>query len=553
MDFAKQLMNLQQSADRARNQNNSNGSRSNNNNDRDRHHRDHPSRHDYNRNSNRRGDNNRYQPYNRRGRGGHNYQNRRNQGMSDAEEDYYLPKLVQAIPKYQPIPTKKKDKQRHICILFLTIDDLPFEHIWKEFFKGNNSDLMVSVICHAKFPDKVQSDWLRKRLLVQKPKLSDMEFYKKRYQQGRQDGHEQDQDSHLLPPIRYRSRKPEWGSVEITRAMVDLLEESLQIGTSRQNIHIKDAKQEKEYKKQYSSWRYVVSDGMHKDEDIVVTDQPLPTVDRFIFASESCIPVTTLDELEKTLFKEESSDDKEKIAADTFSSAETKADENPYDGRYANKSWVNARNTPNNGYARQLQWDATHQAIPTEHIWKADQWIMLTRHDAWPIVSLIDDAVQTLQDSERNNRSHNDNRNNPTLQLGFWQCFRRVKASDEMYFPTVMSLLGILGKDKDKSSSGQDDDKNDEKSHSIVHRKRVTYCDWSMNAKNPAAFEMDRKNNFKELRDVVKAARKEGCIFARKFTISPNGPVQEDADYKKGEELITGEEWSTLIRKMKQL
>lgn len=551
MDFAKQLMNLQQSADRARNQNNSNGSRSNNNNnnDRDRNHRDPSYRHDYKRNNNRRGDNNRYQPYNRRGRGGHQYQNRRNQGMSDAEEDYYLPKLVQAIPKYQPIPTKKKDKQRHVCILFLTIDDLPFEHIWKEFFKGSNSDLMVSVICHAKFPDKVQSDWLRKKLLVQKPKLSDMEFYKRRYQQAQQDRHQQDQGSHLLPPIRYRSRKPEWGSVEITRAMVDLLDEGLQIGTSRQNIHIKDAKQEEEYKKQYSSWRYVVSDGKNENEDIVAKDRSLPTVDRFIFASESCIPVTTLDELERSLFKEENSDDDEKIAADASLSTETKTDENSYDGSYANKSWVNARNTPNNGYARQLQWDATHRAIPTERIWKADQWIMLTRHDAWPIVSLIDDAVQAVQDSERNNRSHNDHRNNSSLQLGLWQCFRRVKASDEMYFPTVMSLLGILGEDKD-NSSGDNEDSNDDIGQSSVHRKRVTYCDWSMNAKNPAAFELDRKNNFKELRDVVKAARKEGCIFARKFAISPKGPVQEDVDYKKGEKLITGEEWSTLIQKM---
>ena len=51
----------------------------------------------------------------------------------------------------------------------------------------------------------------------------------------------------------------------------------------------------------------------------------------------------------------------------------------------------------------------------------------------------------------------------------------------------------------------------------------------------------------------MKAARKEGCIFARKFAISPKGPVQEDADYKKGEKLITGEEWSTLIQKMQQL
>lgn len=47
--------------------------------------------------------------------------------------------------------------------------------------------------------------------------------------------------------------------------------------------------------------------------------------------------------------------------------------------------------------------------------------------------------------------------------------------------------------------------------------KRLTYCDWSMSARNPAKFPIDRQDLFKEFRSVVQLARKEGCLFARKF------------------------------------
>jgi len=124
--------------------------------------------------------------------------------------------------------------------------------------------------------------------------------------------------------------------------------------------------------------------------------------------------------------------------------------DNPYNSANANKSWVNARNTPNNGFARQLQWDSIDPSIPQSHVWKADQWILLMRHHAWPILSLIDDAVQNVSNKDRS-------------LLALWQCFRGVKASDEMYFPTVMSLLGILGNGNanDNDNNGKDEGKDD--------------------------------------------------------------------------------------------
>lgn len=105
----------------------------------------------------------------------------------------------------------------------------------------------------------------------------------------------------LLPT----SFRPEWGSVEITRAEIELLKTAVDASSSTQ---------------------------------------------RFLFASESCLPVLPLD-----------------AAADALFHAEP-------------RSWVNARATPNNGYSNQQQFDPLLSAgLPRERIWKADQWVCLTR------------------------------------------------------------------------------------------------------------------------------------------------------------------------------
>lgn len=242
-----------------------------------------------------------------------------------------------------------------------------------------------------------------------------------------------------------------------------------------------------------------------------------------------------MDELESALFKDD--DDSEP--------------KNIQDHSGSNKSWINARNTPNNGYARQLQWDAIDESIPRHQIWKADQWIVLTRHHAWPIVSLIDEAVQSVQNSQSHgNRGGGGGR---MMQIALWQCFKRVKASDEMYFPTVMALLGILNADDNdqtetvgsieaKLTPSQEGIKNE------VCKRRVTYCDWSMNAKNPASFLIDRKDRFKELVRVIRLAREEGSLFARKFHV---GTTQSGEGHREEEGLaITGDEWRGLLTKI---
>ena len=581
MDFSKQLANLQQSVSRAQQRERRGDDRDDDSVNAQRRpdrggNENYNSHGRYNQGSHGRGHDNRSRrtaPYERRG---HAAQRKRH--MTDSEEDFYFPRLVKAIPKYHPLPIHKKQKQRHVCLLFLTIDDLPLEHLWRAFLNdtsihenNQSSNLMISAICHAKFPEKVQSAWLKQRLLVHKPSVRDIQQCKERYSRNTNLTSE---NQSCLPPTRYFSRKPEWGSVEITRAMIDLLDEGLKIGSNRDNTiavakSIKDSRQAQEYKEKYSSQRYVATAINHdgaasasvgnvnvmkrSSNDMIAHTGTLPTVDRFIFVSESCIPITTLAEFESALFSNDDGNET-KISTQPTSTQ--------YNGNDANKSWINARNTPNNGYARQLQWDVIDRSIPQSNIWKADQWMILTRRHAWPILKLIDDAIESVKGQSGSTNNHHS-RNH--LQLALWQCFRRVKASDEMYFPTVMALLGILG---DRDVKGDDNSINDamanngdKKESSMdkeVVRRRVTYCDWSMNAKNPESFEINRKDKFKELRRVIRLAREEGCLFARKFTpILENDPSRGAIAIRgvKGEiqEAISVEEWLEIVTKMSNL
>ena len=52
------------------------------------------------------------------------------------------------------------------------------------------------------------------------------------------------------------------------------------------------------------------------------------------------------------------------------------------------RSWVHARNFPNNGYSKQQQFDTMSIAIPRDCVWKADQWLALTRAHAAAVLTL---------------------------------------------------------------------------------------------------------------------------------------------------------------------
>ena len=50
-----------------------------------------------------------------------------------------------------------------IAFLFLTIEDLNHEYLWKEYFKGNEKK--YNIYCHPKEKNDVKSDWLKKYII----------------------------------------------------------------------------------------------------------------------------------------------------------------------------------------------------------------------------------------------------------------------------------------------------------------------------------------------------------------------------------------------------
>eukprot|EP00536_Pseudo-nitzschia_multiseries_P012936 jgi/Psemu1/290594/fgenesh1_pg.523_\ len=418
-----------------------------------------------------------------------------------------------------PTPEEKAKKPKHLALLAITIDDLPYEDIWKGWMETLSSsleesvdDYFVSVVCHAKFPQKVTSEWLRKRLLTFPPK------------QGR--------GNSFMDPV-FLSRSPEWGSVEITRAMLDLLQDGLKIGN--------DAALPSQYEdKRFCPGRFLVRSPPSFDEDATI-----PPVDQFLYISESCIPVVTAPE-----FFRRTSD--------------------------SSMSWVNARHrteedTPQNKYEDD-QFAGINRRIPGQYRWKGDQWVLLSRKHASSIIAM-DRPFKP-----------------PKHQL--WQSFRHINASDEMFFPTALALLGDLrytkngldtqkGRSRDGESSTQPGEGNSsvgplsplksaggghsEADHSSstaptnslaeaqsppmknqrILLKPVTYTDWTEGMKNPALF----SNGATDLKRVGKLARENGCLVARKFATHINIPGVALEDQK-----ITGalsvEEWAAVIKEI---
>jgi hypothetical protein len=384
---------------------------------------------------------------------------------------------------------------KHIALLVICIDELPYEHIWKAWAAAaTTGDTLVSILVHAKYPSKVQSSWLRQRLLVRPPRIGRGNCY--------------------ADPV-YLSHAPEWGSVQITSAMVELVAAGLKIGPN-----------DRETDERFSSRRFLV-ETTKDDSNSNKTDQQkegkvIPPVDKFIFVSETCLPVKTLKECEEALFKEVKVAAETKGNEDTEGAIETSGKEDmktlgETDGKEDVKapaeskadaakvssltptarsnevSWINARNrntpgTPQNKYERD-QFQDINRMVPQACRWKADQWTVLSRAHAAAVLNI-------------------DQHMRPDDQL--WNSFARINASDEMYFPTALAVLGIL-KDEDDSTVPQ------------VAKRAVTYTDWTEGMRNPATY----TNGIRDFKRVAKIARKQGCLFARKFALVHAIPGKE--------------------------
>jgi len=503
-----------------------------------------------------------------------------------------------------PKPLELGCKQRrrgipHICLLAITIDDLPFEHIWKHWANGGSNSssslsqqpqdstddgagVIVSLVCHAKVPDRVQSPWLRQRLLLEPPR------------RGRGTTYDE--------PV-YRTHRPAWGSVEITRAMRDCLATASQIGaatavtmkhegktddtaaaavatSATSNNNHNDGEQEAADPR-FDPNRFVISKPDVADAAITLgatsTTSTIPPVDKFIFISETCLPVRSLKECRDILFPPSHRGD----AATTVDGAFEQHDAAPAAAAAAAKpststatiatktraggtvaaaataavdpwdvSWLNARNrkmegTPRNLYERD-QFANIHRMIPGACRWKADQWLVLSRKHAEAVLHMDRHMLR------------------PQDQL--WNAFANVNASDEMYFPTALGVLGILRDDENENNtnnalSAAATTANPEADQtttaetkvqataaaaaSEVEKRAVTYTDWTEGMRNPSTFPAA----LREFRKIASAARQQGCLLARKFVAVVPGAA-DAVHSSSATTTLSVDEWDDTIQKL---
>jgi hypothetical protein len=275
--------------------------------------------------------------------------------------------------------------------------------------------------------------------------------------------------------------------------MVDLLATGLKVGPTDREADVR-----------FSTKRFLVKG---KEQG---PPEEIPLVDKFIFVSETCLPVRTLKECVELLFEEP------KVAAKSGESDAPSAVVPAAGARPNEMSWINARNlnspdTPKNKYERD-QFQDIHRMVPRQFRWKADQWTVLSRPHAAAVMNI-------------------DQHMRPADQL--WNSFARINASDEMYFPTALACLGILKEDDEKDTAT-----------SQVAKRAVTYTDWTEGMRNPATY----TNGVRDLRKVAKIARKQGCLFARKFALIHNIPGRE--------KVVTGEidadAWTELLEALRK-
>jgi len=247
--------------------------------------------------------------------------------------------------------------------------------------------------------------------------------------------------AHTLP----HTYSPEWNSPEVVRAMLYVLEAALQ-----------DAE-----------------------------------CQRFVLGTESCIPIHSLSHIAEELYKED-------------------------------VSWLDAYNNHKSLWELGTCFRAVNpQMIPTQCVWKSiPGWVMFNRRHAAEICVL---AANSQRFPIVNDPSEHDDGNLKTSSdivtekvsnvrgclgqedsdivrawgtSGSWKEGNdTVWAPEEMFFPTMMSILGYL------RASGKDQ----------VRRKRVTYAQWQrIGDANPVSYPSLNAELLKDFRDA-------GSLFGRKF------------------------------------
>jgi hypothetical protein len=198
-----------------------------------------------------------------------------------------------------------------------------------------------------------------------------------------------------------------------------------------------------------------------------------PRCGRFIFGTESCVPLYRLSEISKALFKQDA-------------------------------SWLNAFCKGKNNWESQACFRAVNEkVIPPKNVWKTiPGWIMLNRRHAAEISILASKSCSHAPCNNKPDRSgclgvsEDADLVRAWGEGGTWREDNgNVWAPEEVFFPTMLSILGYL------NESGKDE----------VVRKSVTYARWKkLGDANPISFSVLDAELLKEF-------RKEGSLFGRKF------------------------------------
>ena len=129
-----------------------------------------------------------------------------------------------------------------------------------------------------------------------------------------------------------------------------------------------------------------------------------------------------------------------------------------------------AYDKPVNGYDTLMMNAVNTKYIPKECVRKCDTWIMLTRQHAHAVLVKIPALVGSA----------------------VWPHFSRVKVADEIFMPTMMTVIGAIkgggvpggsGKRMDSGDPAVVDQRTDQ-----VERRKTTHVDWSKGGPHPKAF-----------------------------------------------------------------
>ena len=132
--------------------------------------------------------------------------------------------------------------------------------------------------------------------------------------------------------------------------------------------------------------------------------------------------------------------------------------------------------------------------MPDGCVFKASQWVLLSRTHAVAVIDLMQRVGRTSAhtSNDRQNSTANSSETLPVLSNALFSAFELVgKASDEMFFPSCLAIVGAIQPSPvEGDSSTSNNDTTVVTNTKCVYKQQVTYCDWTDNAKSPQEYSL---------------------------------------------------------------